>query len=75
MSEFVGRSTYDFTDDLGVIIQQHRAKKLKSLSETTSRYLDRYVWFEDKTKILVLSPHDSVTGMRTWIAQGVKYKR
>lgn len=74
MRIFVGRSTYGFTDDLRAIIQQHRAKKLRSLSETTSRYLDQYVWFKEKTKILVLSPHDRVTGMRAWIAQGVKYR-
>ena len=59
-------------DNLQAIIRKHRAKKLTSLSETTRRYLDRYVWFEDKTKILLLSPRDSTTGMRAWIAHGLK---
>jgi hypothetical protein len=59
-------------DDLKAIVQKHNAKKLNSLSEATRRYLERYVWFEDKTNILVLSPRDSATGMRTWIAQGAR---
>jgi len=62
-------------NNLKTIIQKHRAKKLTSLGETSRRYLDRYVWFEDKTNILLLSPHDSSTGMRTWIAQGDKEQR
>jgi hypothetical protein len=62
-------------DDLKAIIQKHNAKKLNSLSETTRRYLERYVWFEDKTNILVLSPRDSATGMRAWIAQREREKR
>lgn len=61
--------------DIRSLIRKHRAKKLASLSETTSRYLDRYVWFEDKTTIFVLSPRDSGTGMRAAIAQGPKGKR
>jgi hypothetical protein len=62
-------------DQLKAIIRKHRGKKLTSLSETTRRYLDRYVWFEDKTKILLLSPHDNLTGMRAWVCQGDKEKR
>jgi hypothetical protein len=62
-------------DNLKVIIRKHRAKKLTSLSETTRRYLDRYVWFEDKTKIHLLSPHDSLTGMRFWIGESQRGKR
>jgi hypothetical protein len=61
--------------NLKEVIQKHRAKKLKSFSEATSRYLDRFVWFEDKTTILILSPHNSSTGMRSWIAQGEREKR
>lgn len=59
-------------DNFETLIRKHRAKKLKSFQETTNRYLDRYVWFEDKEKILLLSPRDSVTGMRIWIGQGHK---
>ena len=61
--------------NLKATIREHRAKKLKTFSETTRRYLDRYVWFEDKTKILLLSPHDSSTGMRAWIGQAPTQKR
>jgi hypothetical protein len=62
-------------NNLYAIIQKHRAKKLTSLCETSRRHLDRYVWFEDKTKIILLAPHDSTTGMRAWIAQGDKEQR
>jgi hypothetical protein len=61
--------------DLEATIQKHRAKKLTSLSETSRRHLDRYVWFEDKTKIILLAPHDRTTGMRAWVAQGDKEQR
>ena len=47
-------------NNLKTSIQKHRAKKLTSLSETSKRYLDRYVWFEDKTKFHLLSPQDSI---------------
>jgi hypothetical protein len=62
-------------DNLKVIIRKHRAKKLKSFRESTTRYLDRYVWLEDKTNILLLAPYDDTTGMRAWIGQGHKEQR
>ena len=62
-------------DNLQSIIRKHRAKKLKSFRESTTRYLDRYVWLEDKTKVLLLAPYDGTTGMRAWIGEGHKEKR